>query len=59
MSPVAVLCLRCETKNLSRIDDTQWGCFHCGWVEENPGLSEMVDSRHHPHQKSTPQEAAS
>ena len=41
-----MLCLRCETRNLSRIDDTQWGCFRCGWIEENPRLSEMIGHRH-------------
>ncbi len=31
---MATLCPRCETKNLSRIDDDQWACFRCGWAED-------------------------
>lgn len=31
---MAMLCPRCETKNLSRVDDDQWACFRCGWAED-------------------------
>ena len=29
------LCPRCEQRELARVNDDQWWCFTCGWVEQD------------------------